>query len=82
MPNDLGLDPLRVAIEIDGATMEEEARLAECISDSLAERGFTNVFVVATETLYTDKGAVDKYNQETTLSKEQPIITSTSTAIH
>jgi len=82
MPNDLKLDPLRVAIEIEGATMEEEAMLAECISDSLTARGFSNVFVVATETLYSDKNAVDKYNQETSLSKDQPITTSTSTAIH
>jgi hypothetical protein len=69
---------LRIAIEISGASMEEESALVNIIADKLTERGFKNVFTIASENMYTDPSI----SQQVILPPEQPIVTVVSTALH
>lgn len=63
-----------LCVKIDGDTIEEESHIARVIAEGLADRGFPEVELVATEVVY-------NVAEQVVLGKDTPIAT-VSNSIH
>ena len=50
-----------IVVEIHGDSIEEESQLARAVADGLVDRGFKDVDVVATDTIYESPKLQDKH---------------------